>query len=191
MRLPVSSCLSVRPRVTTLELLIGFSWNLISGSFTRICPHIPIGQFQFILDNNMKSYVRTLQNSYALRTLLKLQNLKDSLLYGFGRDAIMNFQWVRILREAVTVFVMILSTPEGLRKTTGNLNKDSRLTCPRIELGDSLNVSYNELQDVSFKPLLLHMYPFTRKMTKSMEIFNSCTRIPLLQLMHCLKSVRP
>jgi hypothetical protein len=37
---------------------------------------------------------------------------------------------------------------------------------------------------------LLHMNPFTNKMTKPVAVLNSGSRVPLLQLMHCLKSVR-
>jgi hypothetical protein len=35
------------------------------------------------------------------------------------------------------------------------------------------------------------MNPFNHKTMKPMAILNSCSRIPLLQLLHCLKSVRP
>jgi hypothetical protein len=35
------------------------------------------------------------------------------------------------------------------------------------------------------------MNTFAQRTTKPNAIFNSCSRIPFLQLMHCLKSVRP
>jgi hypothetical protein len=47
------------------------------------------------------------------------------------------------------------------------------------------------LQGVSFKTQALYINPFTHKTTKPIAILDSCSRIPLLQLMHCLKSVRP
>jgi hypothetical protein len=39
-----SPCLSVRPHETTQEPLNKFLWNLILGSFIKICQYIPVGQ---------------------------------------------------------------------------------------------------------------------------------------------------
>jgi hypothetical protein len=52
---------------------------------------------------------------------------------------------------------------------------------------EDLNICSVQLKT---QPWLLHMNPFTHKTTKPMAILNSCSRIPLLQLRHCLKSVR-
>jgi hypothetical protein len=60
----------------------------------------------------------------------------------------MNFQYLRILKEAVVVYVKVLSPPR-VRKTTGNPNWDSLLPCPRSEPDDSVKVCYNELAEMS------------------------------------------
>jgi hypothetical protein len=51
----------------------------------------------------------------------------------------------------------------------------------------------SHIQDVPFKTRsrLLHMDPIMHKTTKPMATLNSCSQIPLLQLMHCMESARP